>query len=201
MFYIFVYIYTHTQGAPLIAQSVKNSPCNATDVDSVSRLGRHDKESDMTEQLTLSLFIYICVYVCVCIHTWWCATLCNSMDWSPPGFSVHRILQATILEWLPFPPPGDLPDPRNWTQVSCIAVWATWEVTYIYTHTQFYTHTDTVIYVTHYSVCVYTYAHTHTWYRNRKGKRQDRGQGKGDRWCMEVRPLVNEPVAIMLHTE
>ena len=30
---------------------------------------------------------------------------------SSPGSSVHRILQARILEWLPCPPPGDLPDP------------------------------------------------------------------------------------------
>ena len=33
------------------------------------------------------------------------------MDCSPPGSSVHGILQARILEWLPFPSPGDLPDP------------------------------------------------------------------------------------------
>ena len=32
------------------------------------------------------------------------------MDCSPPGPSVHRILQARILALLPFPPPGDLPD-------------------------------------------------------------------------------------------
>ena len=37
-------------------------------------------------------------------------TLCNPTDCNPPGSSVHRILQARILEWLPFPPPGDLPD-------------------------------------------------------------------------------------------
>ena len=34
------------------------------------------------------------------------------MDYSPPGSSVHGILQARILEWLPFPPPGDLCDPE-----------------------------------------------------------------------------------------
>ena len=39
-----------------------------------------------------------------------CLTLCNPVDSSPPGFSVHGILQARILEWLPFPFPGDLPD-------------------------------------------------------------------------------------------
>ena len=32
-------------------------------------------------------------------------TLCNPMDSSPPGSSVHEILQARILEWVPFPPP------------------------------------------------------------------------------------------------
>ena len=29
----------------------------------------------------------------------------------PPGSSVHGISQARILGWLPFPSPGDLPDP------------------------------------------------------------------------------------------
>ena len=33
------------------------------------------------------------------------------MDCSPPGSSVHGILQARILEWVAMPPPGDLPDP------------------------------------------------------------------------------------------
>ena len=33
------------------------------------------------------------------------------MDCGLPGSSVHGILQARILEWLPFPLPGDLPDP------------------------------------------------------------------------------------------
>ena len=33
------------------------------------------------------------------------------MDCSLPGPSIHRILQARMLEWLPCPPPGDLPDP------------------------------------------------------------------------------------------
>ena len=29
-----------------------------------------------------------------------CLTLCNPMDSSPPGSSVHRILQIRILEWV-----------------------------------------------------------------------------------------------------
>ena len=40
-----------------------------------------------------------------------CLTLCNPMDCSPPGCSVHGILQTRILEWVVFFSPGDLPDP------------------------------------------------------------------------------------------
>ena len=36
---------------------------------------------------------------------------CDRIDCSPPGSSVHGILQARILEGLPFPPPGDLLNP------------------------------------------------------------------------------------------
>ena len=48
------------------------------------------------------------------MHAKWlqlCLTLCNPIDSSPPGSSVHGILQARTLEWLASPPPGDLPDP------------------------------------------------------------------------------------------
>ena len=37
-------------------------------------------------------------------------TLCDPMDYSLPGFSVHGTFQARILEWMPFSFPGDLPD-------------------------------------------------------------------------------------------
>ena len=40
-----------------------------------------------------------------------CPTLCESMDCSPPGSTVHVILQARILEWVVMPPLGDLPNP------------------------------------------------------------------------------------------
>ena len=32
-----------------------------------------------------------------------CLTLCNTLDSSPPGSSVHGILQARILEWVAMP--------------------------------------------------------------------------------------------------
>ena len=40
-----------------------------------------------------------------------CLTLYNPMDCSPPGSSVHRILQERILEWVVIPSLGALPDP------------------------------------------------------------------------------------------
>ena len=33
------------------------------------------------------------------------------MDCSPPGSSIHGILQARILEWVAIPSLGDFPDP------------------------------------------------------------------------------------------
>ena len=40
-----------------------------------------------------------------------CSRLCDPIDCSPPGSSAREILQARILEWVPSPTPGDLPDP------------------------------------------------------------------------------------------
>ena len=40
-----------------------------------------------------------------------CLMLCDPMDCSPPGPSVHGIFKARILE-LPFPFPGNIPDPE-----------------------------------------------------------------------------------------
>ena len=39
-------------------------------------------------------------------------TLCDPMDCSLPGSSVHGIFQAITMDWLPFPPPGDGPNPE-----------------------------------------------------------------------------------------
>ena len=39
-----------------------------------------------------------------------CPTLCDAMDYSLPGSSVHGILQARILERVVMPFSGDLPD-------------------------------------------------------------------------------------------
>ena len=49
-----------------------------------------------------------------------CLTLCDPMDCSPPGSSVHGILQARILEWVAIPFSRGSSGPRDRTQVSYI---------------------------------------------------------------------------------
>ena len=61
-----------------------------------------------------------------------CPTLCHPVDCSPPGSSVHGILQARILEWVAISFSRGSSQPRDQTQVSCIAgrhfnLWATRE--------------------------------------------------------------------------
>ena len=50
-----------------------------------------------------------------------CSTLCDPMDCSWPASSVHGILQARILEWVDIPFSRGSSQPRDQTQVSCIA--------------------------------------------------------------------------------
>ena len=57
---------------------------------------------------------------------------CDPVDWSPPGSSVHGILQAGILEWVAIPFSRGSSRPRDWTRISYIAgrfltIWATRE--------------------------------------------------------------------------
>ena len=78
-----------------------------------------------------------------CGSLWWgwkvkvlvtqsCPTLCNPVDCSPPGPFIHGILQARIPEGVAIPLLRGSSQPRDWTQVCCIAgrffsSWATRE--------------------------------------------------------------------------
>ena len=57
-----------------------------------------------------------------------CLTLCNPVDCSPPGSSIHGILQARILEWVATSLSRGSSWPRDWIPVSCIAgrLYVTW---------------------------------------------------------------------------
>ena len=50
-----------------------------------------------------------------------CPTLCNPMDCSPPGFSIHEILQARIVQWAAISSSRRSLKPRDQTWISCIS--------------------------------------------------------------------------------
>ena len=107
----------------------------------------------------LSLDIpYICIYILYWYFSFWltslgiigssfihfisvlvgqsCPTLCDPMYCSPPGSSVYGIFQARILEWVAISFSRGSSQPRNWTQVSCIAgrfftLWGTGEALHL----------------------------------------------------------------------
>jgi len=63
-----------------------------------------------------------------------CLSLNDTMDCSPPGFSLHGILQARIPEWVVIPFSRESSQPRDRTWVSCIVrrfftIWAIKEAT------------------------------------------------------------------------
>ena len=60
-----------------------------------------------------------------------CPTLCDPMDCSLPGSSVHGIFQARVLEWIAISFSRGSSQPRDWTRVSHIidrrfTIWAYW---------------------------------------------------------------------------
>ena len=115
----------------------------------------------LRHRLSVLLFWGVCVCVCACacmsvypkIITWsqklnhlympdifiknffknYFHTLCNPMDCSLPGSSVHRIFQARIPGWVAISFSGRSSWPRDWTEDSCIVgrcftAWATRKV-------------------------------------------------------------------------
>ena len=56
----------------------------------------------MTKDVSVKMYIVELgiIVVVVVLVTYLCQTLCDPMDCSPPGSSVHGILQARILEWV-----------------------------------------------------------------------------------------------------
>ena len=54
----------------------------------------------------------------LCFVTPSCPTLCDPIDRSPPGSSIHGILQARTLEWVAMPSSRESSQFRNRTQVS-----------------------------------------------------------------------------------
>ena len=74
----------------------KNNLCAMIDFNRMTRLPPIDIFLNFSNVLQKAYFQVR--HECVCAQS--CPTLCNSMDCSPPGSSVHGILQARIPEWV-----------------------------------------------------------------------------------------------------
>ena len=61
-----------------------------------------------------------------------CPTFCDLIDCSPPGSSVHGILQARILEWVSVPSSRRSSRLRDWALVSYIPCLAKWFLYYMH---------------------------------------------------------------------
>ena len=72
------------------------------------------------------------ISVCNCAYSVRHVQLCDPMDCSPPGCSIHGILQSRILEWVTISFTRGSSWPRDQTCISCIGreilyLWSTWE--------------------------------------------------------------------------
>ena len=72
----------------------------------------------MTSKILQIPFQTICCGGGCCLVTELCLTLCNPMDCSPPGSSVHWVSQARILEWVAISFSRGSSQSKSWTHVS-----------------------------------------------------------------------------------
>ena len=107
-----------------------------TDLETVPVPSSDDNWGNSIVHVWVCVYVYECVYMCVCTYcntdictsqrksesevTQLCLTLCNPMDCSLPGSSIHGIFQARILEWVAISFSRRSSQPRDWTQVSRI---------------------------------------------------------------------------------
>ena len=87
--------------------------------------------------LTKTILKY-CKYCCLtflcalCSAPQSCLTLRDLMDHSPPGSSVHGILQARILEWVAMLSSRGSSQPRDRTRISCVSCIGKWILYHIF---------------------------------------------------------------------
>ena len=82
----------------------------------------------LLNDLKLTLFSPVCITSCLhmCVLPQSCPTLCDPVDCSLPGFSIHGISQAKILELvaISFSRGSSWPRDRSWVfSLSCMGQW------------------------------------------------------------------------------
>ena len=80
-----------------------------------------DKEGMALQKRKLLSRCSMCIYACVLSHFSCVQLFAALMNCNLPGSSVHGILQARMLEWVATSYSSGSSQPRDQTQVSCIA--------------------------------------------------------------------------------
>ena len=62
---------------------------------------------------------WMAIYKCSVTQS--CPTLCDPLDYSPSGYSVHGIFQARIQQWVAISSSRGSSWPRDWTHISCVS--------------------------------------------------------------------------------
>ena len=75
----------------------------------VLNLSPNPKQGDRYFKMQGTIFYHYCSFCVLAVQS--CLTLCNLLDCSLPGSSVHRFPRQKYWSGLPFPSPGDLPNP------------------------------------------------------------------------------------------
>ena len=70
-------------------------------------------------------------------HIQSCLTLCDPMDWSSPGSSLHGIVLLRILEWTAISSSRGSSQHRDWTCISCSSCTGRWILYHWATSVQF----------------------------------------------------------------
>ena len=105
-----------------------------------SRLKKQNNPTNLIKctNETLNKHLNLLPYVCVHAQSLQsCLTLCDPVDCSQPGSSVHGILQARILKRVAISSSRGSSQARDWTSISCteggfFTHWATWETPTLY---------------------------------------------------------------------
>ena len=96
----------------------------------IFKIKLHFMKIKFYEENKTEIWVQVEVSFVVFLVTQSCPTLCDPVDCSPQGSSVHRIFQARILEWVAISCSKGSSQSRDWTFVS----WVSWIAGRLFTH-------------------------------------------------------------------
>ena len=108
-----------------LRRSFKNLKLELPYDPAIPLLGKHPDKTIIQKDTCTPLFIaalFTIAKTCACVlRPQLCPTLCNPIDCSPPGSTVHGIFQARILEWIAISYSRGSSRPKDRTLIPCIS--------------------------------------------------------------------------------